>query len=113
MTPERGSSFVWSVSRRSNRERNRANKIWRRERQRKRRIEAFIHFGEKCADCGLKSSSENYIVFDFHHLKPKNKEIDLSRAHDISNKKFWAEIKKCVMLCSNCHRLRHWTKRVA
>ena len=83
----------------------------RKDKHRERRIAAFKYFGEKCHDCGLKSSSKNYIVFDFHHLKPERKEIRLADAFDVSDIRFWREISKCVMLCSNCHRLRHWVKK--
>lgn len=80
----------------------------KRDKNRERRISAFKHFGEKCADCGIKSSSKNYIIFDFHHLDPKKKEFKFNRSNSVSDKRYWAEINKCVMLCSNCHRLRHW-----
>jgi hypothetical protein len=83
----------------------------RKAKHRIRRIEAFKYFGEKCHDCGLKSSSKNYIAFDFHHLEPNKKETKLSDAHDISDIRFWREISKCVMLCANCHRLRHWSNK--
>lgn len=80
----------------------------KRDKGKARRIAAFKHFGEKCADCGVKSSSKNYIIFDFHHLEPSKKEFHFSQSIHLSDKRYWAEINKCVMLCSNCHRLRHW-----
>lgn len=110
--PRKGVFFYASVRRAGKRQSRSEKRKRRKEKHRQRRIAAFIHFGEKCADCGLKSSSENYIAFDFHHLKPRDKETELSDAHDISDARFWAEIKKCVLLCSNCHRIRHWDKRI-
>lgn len=79
--------------------------------QRARRIEAFKRFGERCEDCGLKSSKDNYVVFDFHHLDPSKKEFSFKSGKYISDKNFFRELKKCVMLCSNCHRLRHFEER--
>jgi hypothetical protein len=80
----------------------------RRHRSRLRRIEAYKIMGERCADCNIKSSSKNYIIFDFHHLDPSKKDFSFGEDRFVSDKKYWAEIKKCVLLCSNCHRLRHW-----
>lgn len=85
----------------------------RRKHHRERRIKAFKHFGEKCADCKIKSSSKNYIIFDFHHIDPRNKELSFSESWSVSDTRYWKEINKCVMLCSNCHRLRHWDKRAS
>jgi 5-methylcytosine-specific restriction endonuclease McrA len=59
-----------------------------------------------CADCG----EGHPATLDFHHLNPAEKERSLG---DIgkqgwSRKKVIAEIAKCVTLCANCHRKRHW-----
>jgi hypothetical protein len=85
--------------------------ISRRESARKRRIKAFKHFNERCKDCKIKSSSKNYVIFDFHHLDPSQKEIGDGKLRYCSDEKFWLEIKKCVLLCSNCHRVRHFKER--
>jgi hypothetical protein len=60
-----------------------------------------------CVDCGERHPA----TLDFHHLDPAQKERSLG---DIgkqgwSRKKALAEIAKCVTLCANCHRKRHWT----
>ena len=58
--------------------------------------------GHKCAYCGL---VDNPILYDFHHLNPKEKEFGLSNNSTTHSKATYAEeAKKCVMLCSNCHR---------
>lgn len=60
-------------------------------------------FGEKCQYCGQKFSE---VVFDFHHLKPKEKEFALGNSGSTRSKAAYAEeAKKCCMLCANCHRL--------
>lgn len=59
-------------------------------------------FGGQCAMCGYKKCNE---VFHCHHLDPSQKEFSLSQI--MSNPQKWAmvvpELRKCVMLCSNCH----------
>lgn len=66
-------------------------------------------FGGKCFDC--KVSYANY-VYDFHHLRDKKHSIALllvnGKIEEISS-----EIIKCVLLCSNCHRIRHGEKHEA
>ena len=63
---------------------------------------ADIKTASGCVDCGEK----NPIVLDFDHLK--NKKYNISRMiHDGHS---WAsikkEIKKCEVVCANCHRIR-------
>lgn len=59
-----------------------------------------------CIVCG-----EPYpVCLDFHHIKPtgKGKKTSIgTMIHTQSIKKVRAEIKKCVVLCSNCHRKVH------
>lgn len=59
---------------------------------------------------GCKFCSEDEpICLDFHHLDPKEKDINLSDAL----RKGWTfermkkEIDKCIIVCSNCHRKVH------
>jgi hypothetical protein len=56
-----------------------------------------------CADCGV---SYPYYVMDFDH-------VDGAKVNDVSalvNLGSWrnlrAEVAKCVVVCSNCHRVR-------
>ena len=62
--------------------------------------------GKCCAKCG-----ESHIAcLDFHH--PGEKDGMLSgAARSWSVKHILAEIKKCVILCSNCHRKLHWNEK--
>ena len=49
---------------------------------------------------------------DFHHINPEDKEYSVSDL--ISNKMFtkaYKEIKKCIVLCANCHRIHHWNEK--
>lgn len=66
---------------------------------------AVEYLGGKCLDCGGVFPS---AVYDFHHLDPTEKEHNLG---NLLRKKNFAEVEKelskCVLLCANCHRIRH------
>jgi len=69
--------------------------------------------GGKCADCGIEMGEEwPSACFDFHHLE--GKEADLARlihAWKSMYGRVLEELEKCVMLCANCHRKRHFTEK--
>lgn len=69
---------------------------------RKRKREVVKRFGDKCHDCG---NSYPDFVYDFHHLDPSKKDVNPSKG---IRSKDYSELEKCVMLCSNCHRIRHF-----
>lgn len=75
---------------------------------RRRKLEVIGHFGDKCNDCG---QSFPPCVYDFHHLDPTKKDVDPSYAMTRRPTQMWRELEKCVMLCSNCHRIRHHSER--
>ena len=56
--------------------------------------------------CKLCPETESACL-DFHHLDPKFKERNLSVLRSSSFDKAIEEVKKCVVLCSNCHRKLH------
>jgi hypothetical protein len=62
--------------------------------------------GGKCTDCG---GVFPLACFDFHHLDPSTKDFDPCRGLTKSKAKLFAELEKCVLLCANCHRIRHST----
>lgn len=59
----------------------------------------------KCISCG----EDHPAVLDFHHTNPDEKESAVSRLQ--SRRKIIEESKKCIVLCSNCHRKLHWEER--
>ena len=60
-------------------------------------------FGGKCIRCGFVGCSDS---FDFHHINPSEKEVEIWRV--IRNyDKACQEASKCIMVCSNCHREIH------
>lgn len=71
-----------------------------------KKLRAIEHMGGVCQDC---KGSFPPPVFDFHHLDPSEKELNLG---DIMRRKDFStiekELSKCVLLCANCHRIRHF-----
>ena len=60
-----------------------------------------------CTDCGGRF---HYSAMDFDHIGP-DKVADI--AWLINNRSWKAlldEIEKCELVCSNCHRVRTWTR---
>jgi hypothetical protein len=48
-------------------------------------------------------------ALDFHHVDPKEKENNIHRlVSDGRWARVYEEIKKCIVLCANCHRLHHY-----
>lgn len=62
--------------------------------------------GGKCVCCGYNKCN---TALEFHHLNPKEKEFTFSMA--LASPKSWIllveELRKCALLCANCHREVH------
>ena len=56
-----------------------------------------------CYFCG----ESNPTVLDFHHKDPSKKDYSVSNMVGGSEDKMWKEVKKCIVVCSNCHRKLH------
>ena len=76
-------------------------------RLREHKRKAVEYKGDKCFDC---SKSFPDCVYDFHHLDPAEKDTNPSTLlrNGFDNAK--VELNKCILLCSNCHRIRHFFK---
>lgn len=73
------------------------------QKRRKARREQLIDMlGAQCEHCGTKDKS----VLEFDHKRPKNKEFDIANAKDSPMDKLVKEVKKCRLLCHNCHILK-------
>lgn len=69
---------------------------------------AVDYKGGKCQDCGGVFPN---CCYDFHHLDPAQKDYHIAQL--LNARGFEAskeELDKCVLLCSNCHRIRHHVK---
>jgi len=61
---------------------------------------------KSCSCCGY---SEHPEILQFHHLRDKSFCIAQSGNHPLEMVK--KEVKKCVLLCPNCHFLLHYKLR--
>jgi hypothetical protein len=61
--------------------------------------------GNKCNDC---SGVFQLPVYDFHHEDPSKKDGNPSWFLNKKSDRWQEELAKCVLLCANCHRMRHF-----
>lgn len=80
---------------------------YQRRRRDKRKDMLVEKFGDKCHDCG---GTFHKCMYDFHHKNPLEKKFEIAPALDRNWNTILEEVDKCVMLCSNCHRLRHYNE---
>jgi hypothetical protein len=74
------------------------------KRQRNMKQKCINLLGGKCSRCGY----NKFIgALEFHHKDPSTKEMTLSSHRLHSFKKCEEELKKCILLCANCHREIH------
>lgn len=59
--------------------------------------------GGKCQRCGYDITVK---ALDFHHLDPNEKDFTISNGN-FKLAEAIEESKKCVLICSNCHRELH------
>jgi len=69
-----------------------------------RQLEAIAMLGGKCQRCNQEFDP---VCYDFHHIDPTQKEVTIGENMLIGEDRFFTEVKKCILLCSNCHRLTH------
>jgi len=76
-----------------------------KRRRRKLREMARTSKGNKCIVCGYNKCQR---ALSFHHIDESKKKFDLSsRGLTRSWKKIEKEIKKCALVCANCHMEIH------
>lgn len=70
--------------------------------RRRRRVKQMLvaEAGGQCRLCGY---DRCVWALEFHHRDPSTKEFTLARCGAHSIEKLRAEVRKCVLLCSNCH----------
>lgn len=67
----------------------------------------------KCAKgCELCGYNTHGVALDFDHIDPKEKKFNASsRFMNKSLKSVFAEIRKCRILCANCHRVHSYESK--
>lgn len=79
--------------------------------RRKETLQAILNIAKDkpCMDCGTKYPP---YVMDFDHVRGEKKfNIATVKSRRFSVKKVLEEIDKCDLVCSNCHRLRTWSRK--
>ena len=61
--------------------------------------------GGACENCGYRRC---LAALDFHHRAKDEKEFKISQVRKKNLQKIFLELDKCDLLCSNCHREKHY-----
>lgn len=61
-----------------------------------------------CTDCGI----SDFRVLDFDHLKDKSFSISYASSNGWGWETILKELEKCQPVCSNCHRIRTYDRRL-
>ena len=90
---------------------NRQLYIDKNSRRKKELAEFVISLKKKpCMDCGVEYP---HFVMDFDH-RDKNQKLssvsEMVSLHMYSKEKILKEVEKCDLICSNCHRIRTYTR---
>lgn len=89
---------------------NKKRTRYTRERMRSTKEKYVKLMGGKCFKCGIQT--DRYEIYDFHHINPLEKDehiADLFRySEEKMRSKIEEELKKCILVCSNCHRTIHY-----
>lgn len=68
--------------------------------RRRMKAKAIAHMGGKCQKCGYNRCER---ALGFHHRDRTKKELSFNSGNTISWKRIEKELRKCVLLCANCH----------
>lgn len=74
-----------------------------RDRLRARKLEYIKYKGGVCTECG---KMPHPAAMDFHHVNPAEKKFNLAPTNKLLIDVV-EELDKCILLCSNCHRILH------
>jgi hypothetical protein len=74
--------------------------------KRKNRRKYWINKHKENKGCYLCDFKGPACCYDFHHINPKSFELN-SENYLRSLKAIFKEIRKCIIVCANCHRKIH------
>ena len=80
---------------------------WKKDKERiKKNRERLLKYKKtlRCTYCGL----DDHRVLEFHHTGEKDGNISRMVNTGYGWNRIKNEIKKCIPLCSNCHRIEHY-----
>ncbi len=76
-----------------------------RKKRKENKLKAIEYCGGECKHCGYNKCID---AMDFHHLNPEEKDLNIKSLINCSWSRIEEELKKCILLCANCHREEHW-----
>lgn len=89
---------------------NRSVLLPRKTNQRKRRRlaqkrRAVQLLGGKCQLCGY---NKCIYALEFHHKNPNENYPKIGNIWGMKWERIFTELKKCILICSNCHKEKHF-----
>jgi 5-methylcytosine-specific restriction endonuclease McrA len=72
--------------------------------RRARKAKCVTALGGKCERCGYDKCQS---ALEFHHKNPEEKDFAFSESRGFTDEELANELKKCELLCANCHREVH------
>ena len=101
-------STRWAAQKRYREKNPDAIRDAKRNYYRARKLKAMALLGSKCKFCDIEYDGKNAPIFEFHHTDPAIKDNGVTR---MLTNQAWSktveEIKKCVLICANCHNKTH------
>jgi predicted GNAT family acetyltransferase len=91
---------------------NKNKEQWREyQKDFKRKFKESIQQHKETLNCS-KCNENRWHLLDFHHLDPSTKSFGIGNAWCYKSlKDAFEEMKKCIPLCSNCHREFHYLEK--
>lgn len=84
-----------------------ANKRKKKAREDLKKFIDDLKSTSSCSKCGFSHPA----TLQFHHVRDKIMEISNMIFKPYSKKKVIEEIKKCIILCANCHAIHHYNEK--
>ncbi|MFC7070128.1 homing endonuclease associated repeat-containing protein [Halobaculum lipolyticum] len=88
------------------------NREWNTERTLRRRARLRSWVNDQKAESGCARCGESDAAcLDLHHTEPDEKDRSVTRmiTDGYGQERLEAELRKCIVLCANCHRKEHFT----
>jgi len=68
-----------------------------------KKMKAIEYLGGSCLGC----EENDFLVLEFHHIYKESKKYDIARIYSHTINNILKEVKKCKLLCCNCHAVTH------
>jgi ribosomal protein S21 len=78
--------------------------------QRSRKGRKFVARVKRLASCSCCGYDKCPDALEFHHVNPKPDDKSIGVLRDSAIKRIKEEMRKCVILCANCHREVHYNE---